>query len=196
MIGSCFYLFVIPVLKKRREKELGKSMATAIECRVPFLFGFHENVAEIAKKIGRELGMSRSELQLLEKAAHVQNLGLCSVPAEIILKTEEWSPTEEATFDRNPELGAAILQKIPTLAECAPIVQFQNSRFESNFEAPLESRILNVTSEYVRLQIHHNSARAFRAIEQQSGLQFDPVVVDALRLVTKNQESGPKISII
>lgn len=171
-------------------------MATAIECRVPFLFGFHENVAEIAKKIGRELGMSRSELQLLEKAAHVQNLGLCSVPAEIILKTEEWSPTEEATFDRNPELGAAILQKIPTLAECAPIVQFQNSRFESNFEAPLESRILNVTSEYVRLQIHHNSARAFRAIEQQSGLQFDPVVVDALRLVTKNQESGPKISII
>jgi response regulator RpfG family c-di-GMP phosphodiesterase len=196
LFGTTLFLFVVPMVRKRRDKELGKSMATAIECRVPFLFGFHDNVAELAVKIGKELGLKGSQLQLLERSAYVQNLGLCSIPAEIVLKTEEWTPTEEATFDRHPELGAAILQKIPNLSDCASIVQFQNSRFESSFEAPLESRILIVAGEYVRLQIHHSSSRAIRAIEQQSGLLFDPIVVDALKAVAKEQTKSEKISVI
>lgn len=74
------------------------------------------------------------------------------------------------------------------LAEFAPIVRHHHSRFESEPNVPVESRIISACSDYLHLIRHVGSERALVALDRQSGFHYDPKVVVAIREVVSRGE--------
>lgn len=174
--------FHLPQLRFRREIELSKGISTAVEHRGPFMAGTTQEIIEICQRVSEVLDLSKKEQAKLEVSARLCDLGLCGIPSELLLKRTEWTAEEEAIYDRHPDQGAEILSKSKALKSYAKIVRFHHSRFEVVPDAPLESRILCVVSDYVRFKRTMGSERSLLALERQSGTHYDPELVEAVKL--------------
>jgi response regulator RpfG family c-di-GMP phosphodiesterase len=173
----------LPLLIVNREGQLAKGISTAIEHRGPFLAGMSQEIVELSASIADLLGLNREETRRTITAAKLCDLGLCSVPSELLLKNNEWTPEEEAIYDRHPDTGAHILRTSPALKSYSKIVRFHHSRFEVIPDAPIESRVICAASDYVRFRRLMGAERALLAMERQSGLHYDPEVVEAIKLL-------------
>ena len=161
--------------------QLGRSIATAVECRSPFLDGMFEEISELSEQIARDLGLNKRDYEATRVSSLLCDIGLCSVPSGILQKTTEWSPEEQALFDRHTEIGASIVRQSALLRKYATIVQHHHTKFEVEPRTPVASRIIGVAADFVRYKRVHGPARALTAIERQSGVQYDPVVVESLK---------------
>jgi HD-GYP domain-containing protein (c-di-GMP phosphodiesterase class II) len=183
---SSFLVFVVtifhlPRLRLRRNKDLARSMSVALTNRAPFLAGVTDSVKDLAVKIGRESGMGVIQLSDLENAALMCDIGLTNTPSSILLKSTEWSAEEQSVYDRHPELSASIIRQISVLRPHAEVVARHHERYENSETIPLASRILCLASDFVRYEQSLGPDRAMLAIEKQSGLHYDPVLVGILR---------------
>lgn len=182
-VNAIIAFLYIPAMNRRRRHELAVSIAAAVESRAPITTENHLQCSEISAKIARKLGLKRQEVIQLQLSALLHNIGQSAVPIAILRNTSPWHHEDEALFSRHPELGAAILSQIPSLAQCSSAVQFHRARFDTVKEAPIESRIIGTVSEYLRLSRVLSPERAMLAVEKESGMQFDPQVVNALKIV-------------
>jgi response regulator RpfG family c-di-GMP phosphodiesterase len=165
-----------------------RAFAYAVECRCNRRYGLASDVSELAACMGSELRLSHSEMVRLEIASYLRHIGLTAIPYRIINLPEcERTPAEQATFDRHPEVGASMLELIPSLKSVAPIVQLhaawwdgtQTPFLPAQFDIPIEARVLAVASAYVELIMVESEELARDVIHAGKGTRFDPVAVDA-----------------
>ncbi len=148
-------------------------------------------VRQLACALATTLRLADQQVDVLEQAALLHELGRLVLPDALLAKTGELSAEERALWRRVPDLGASILEAIPALRPAAGIVR---SRFEdyagsgyprqlSGDEIPMTSRVLAVADSYDAMR----SSRSFRdaltheqaigELVRGSGTQFDPDVV-------------------
>ena len=65
-----------------------------------------------AVEIGKELGLSDSELQALRAAALLHDIGKLAVPEHIISKPGKLTPEEFEKMKIHPVVGAEILEQV------------------------------------------------------------------------------------
>lgn len=143
--------------------------------------GHGVRVAELAVDLGRELGMSGRDLRVLERAAHLHELGR--------IVTDD---PERAAKDREVAVaGAAIVREAGGMDGVADIIERHRDSFRGFGRAPdrslpQASRIVHAACEFDRLvrgSSHHDRWAALDVL--QSGSAHDPQVVSALfRLVS------------
>jgi putative two-component system response regulator len=161
--------------------QIGRAISTAIETRSPFMEGMYDEIADLSEKVSIDIGVRRKDMEITKVAALVCDIGLCSVPSAVLQKTTEWTPEEQGLFDRHTEIGASIVRQSEILRKYANIVQHHHTKYEVEPGTPIASRIIGVTSDYVRFKRVYGAARAMTAIERQSGIQYDPNVVESLK---------------
>lgn len=187
LVGSVAMVAVtfwhLPVLRSARQRMLAKGIASAMEHRSPFLGGSTLALEKLVTNVAGELGLSGRSERNARLGALICDVGLCAVPSELLRKPMEWTPKEQAVFDRHPASGGAILKSIPLLAEFGGLVRQHHTRFESERNAPFESRIISACSDYLQLIRHVGKDRAVIALERQSGFHYDPQVVEAIKKV-------------
>lgn len=186
MLG--FTIWHLPVLRVARQRRLARGIGVAVEHRSPFLAGTVESLEQLVAGVATQLGLSSREKEKVRIAANICDLGLCGVPSELLRKNFEWTPEEQATFERHANTGATMLKSNRLLAEYAPIVRKHHSRFESEPSVPIESRIISACSDYLQLIRHVGAERALVALDRQSGFHYDPKVVTAIREVVTHGE--------
>src|ERR671933_2483952 len=79
-------------------------------------------IAEMALKVGEQLGFDREAQKRLELGALFHDIGKIGIPASILLKPGPLTPDERRVMEMHPELGERILEPIDRLAEVRPIV--------------------------------------------------------------------------
>ena len=180
------------------------ALARAIDASSPWTAGHSERVTALSLSIGRQVGMSESELETLHRGGLLHDLGKIGVPANILDKEGRLSDEEMEVMMGHTRIGARILQPIPVFPDVIPIVQQHHEHVDgtgypdgiTGEEISLGARVLAVADVYDAL----TSARPYRkAMEQQdvikiieelSGSQFDPRVVEAfLELMRSGHES-------
>ncbi len=186
MLGFTFWH--LPILRVARQRRLARGIGVAIEHRSPFLAGSVEELEKLVAGVATEMGMSTRDRERVRIASQICDLGLCGVPSQLLRKNFEWTPDEQAVFERHASGGAGMLKGNRLLAEFAPIVRHHHSRFEAEPNVPMESRILSACSDYLQLIRHVGTERALVALDRQSGFHYDPVVVKAIREVVSNSE--------
>ncbi|HKG49861.1 MAG TPA: HD domain-containing phosphohydrolase [Actinomycetales bacterium] len=155
--------------------------------------GHSRRVARLALAVGRDLGLSERELQDLEYAALLHDIGQLSLSEPIPGgATVMAAPGEQR---RIADLGAAVVRQAGVLDDVALIVERQvepyRRRHELNDrEVPLASRIIKAVNAYDDLVGDDvGGSRSLEALERiHLGLAFeyDPVVVASLaRVVTR-----------
>ncbi|MBI1333708.1 MAG: HD domain-containing protein [Armatimonadetes bacterium] len=185
-LGFCllcvlFAIFHLPTVRRSRMDQIGRAIASAVECRSPFLEGMFDEIGDLSEQLSLQMGLDRQTARNAKVAALLCDIGLCSVPSAILQKTEEWTPEEQALFDRHTEIGASIVRQSAILRKYSTVVQHHHTKFEVEPRTPITSRIIGVAADYVRYKRVYGDSRALTVIDRQSGIQYDPKVVNSLK---------------
>lgn len=164
-----------------------------VEARDPYTAGHQQQVARLAVSIGKELGLSRDQLEGLSVGGRIHDLGKICVPAEILSKPGALSPAEFALIQAHCEQGFRIIDGIDFPWPVGRMVLEHHEKWNgrgypeglSGEQILLEARILCV-ADVVEAIASHRPYRpglgldsAISEIASNRGVLYDPAVVDA-----------------
>jgi HD-GYP domain-containing protein (c-di-GMP phosphodiesterase class II) len=154
--------------------------------------GVHSTrLAEWGVRVGQELGLSEEELQNLEVAALLHDIGKVGIPDAILRKPARLDAEEYALMKRHPEYGWAVLRILPGFERAALDILHHHENYDGQgypaglkeTEIPVVSRIVSVIDAFdamVSSRPYRNglpAEEAVRRLVESSGTQFDPAVV-------------------
>ena len=162
----------------------------------------HQHTLRVARSsalLARELGVADEEVELIQRAAPLHDIGKIGIPDRILLKPGKLTLQEFAHVKTHTYIGARILAggRTPMIRMAAQIALAHHERWDGSGypnglegEAiPFASRIVSVADVFDALvnKRHYKPAwpieAAMAEISAQQGHQFDPQVVDALQVV-------------
>ena len=167
-----------------------KALVAAVDAKDPHTARHSQRVTQVAVLLGRQLGLGRDELQLLEFAALVHDVGKIGVPDEILQKPGRLDEEEWQIIRQHPIRSAEIVSQMGPMARLAPIVRHHHERVDGKGypdglvgdAIPFLSRIIAVADVYEALTADRSYRRAWtesdarRIISEGLGTHFDRVI--------------------
>lgn len=152
------------------------------------------SVADLTIALARRLGIARDELDQIELAALLHDVGKIAMPEAVLSKPGPLNENERDLVERHPLIGFELLRGMG-LSPVDTYVLHHHERWDGSgyphglagSEIPLGSRLILVADAFDALTSNRSYRRAISAgaaldeIEGGSGRQFDPLVVAALR---------------
>jgi len=171
------------------------ALARAVDAKSSWTAGHSERVTALSMKIGRAMGLTSEELNGLQRGGLLHDLGKIGVPGTILDKPQKLTEEEFAVVKGHPEKGTRILEPIPAFRDIIPIVaqhhEWVNGRGYprglSGEDISRGARIVAVADVYDALTSDRpyrsgwRPERALSYLEENAGVQFDPVVVEVFR---------------
>ena len=188
-------------LLKERSTAAMESLSATVDARDAYTAGHSRRVQQLALAIGRELGLSQAELDLLGHAALFHDIGKLAIPDAILLKPVGLTPDEWALMQRHADEGARIIDRLGFLNDAVPAIRHHHERFDgtgypdglAGEDIPLGARIIHVADaldSMLTTRIYRAARPADEALDELrrgSGTQFCPRCVSALeRLLHTN----------
>jgi putative nucleotidyltransferase with HDIG domain len=198
-------LFMVPLLLARysfskyaetRDLFFGSvsALSQAIGAKDGFTRGHADRVSRIAGAVARDMGLSEREIEHIELAALLHDIGKIGVEDRILMKPSRLDPDETELMRRHPIYGASILEPSAALRPLVPIVVAHHENFDGSGypnglkgeQIPLGARIILVSDAYEAMtsdRIYRKAMGHEKAMEQlhkYKGIQFDPKIVRQL----------------
>ncbi|HPQ45435.1 MAG TPA: DUF4062 domain-containing protein [Syntrophales bacterium] len=182
---------------KKASVSVMKSMAASVEARDPYSSGHHERVAQLAKAIAKECNLSQKQIEGIEMAGFVHDIGKIKVPAEILLNPTSLTDMEFSIIKLHPQSGYDILKDTEFPWPIARMILEHHEKMDGSGypqgltgnDILIESRILVVANVVENMCTHRPYRPALgidmtlEEIEEGRGTFYDNDVVDAcLRL--------------
>jgi hypothetical protein len=170
------------------------ALVAAVEVKDSETQGHNRRVAQLCVQIGRELGMSATELRVLGRSGLLHDVGKLGIPKAILVKHGALNETEWALVKTHPAIGLAILRRAGQFKRELLGVLYHHERMDGSGyphglvgEAiPIEARVVAVADTYDVLISDRPYRKACGAIEarrvvtREAGSHLDPRVVTAL----------------
>ena len=99
-------------LLKERSTAAMESLSATVDARDAYTAGHSRRVQQLALAIGRELGLSHVELDLLGHAALFHDIGKLAIPDSILLKPASLTEEEWELMRRHSDEGARIIDRL------------------------------------------------------------------------------------
>lgn len=169
------------------------AFVTALEAKDAYTKRHSSRVAEISVLIGEEVACSKEELDVLNFAGHLHDIGKIGVRDDILLKPGKLTVDEYETIKEHPVIGANIVGQLGLWNREQQIIRHHHEKFDGTgypaglkgVKIPFLSRILAVADAFDAMA----SDRAYRnkmsteqvvqVMRECSGTQFDPNLVEA-----------------
>lgn len=173
------------------------ALAATVEMRDPYTAGHQRRVAKIATALAEELGMTPMQIEGLNLACVVHDVGKVKIPAEILSKPGRLTELEFSLIKQHTQAGYDILKEIDFPWPIAEFVvqhheRVDGSGYPNGLQGDailLEARILAVADVIEAMASHrpyrpgHGIEAALAEIATKRGTLYDVAVVDAaLRL--------------
>ncbi len=180
-------------------------LVDAVEARSPYNVGHSRHVAAYAEAIARELGLEPGEVEVVRRAARLQNLGKAAIPEEVIWKDAPLTKRDWALVCQHPAATVKILEHLSFLHREVNLIRHHHERPDGRGypdglmgEAiPLGSRIMAVAEALdamTRPRPHRPALSLTDALDQLRGgalRQFDRRVVEATALAAAKAPDWP-----
>ncbi len=164
-------------------------LAEGVEEKDPHFSGHSRRVAEMSAKLGRRAGLSREQLEILELAAFLHDIGSIGRKKEFLDKAAEFVEAEKQELEASrSEKSKDLFSSSSSLKEVFRVILHHHEWFDGSGypdglkgeEIPTESRILCVVEAFDamisprphRPPMSHNEAR--QVLNKESGTHFDP----------------------
>jgi len=185
------------------------SLAAALDGNDTYSNGHAERVSGFAVKIGKAMGLRQDELDALERAALLHDIGEVYVPDSVWRKEGPLTSDEQAQVCRHPVVGADIVGTIKSMKLETQAILHHHERFDGTgypyglkgLAIPLEARILAVADAFDAMTSDrpYRSALLMRdALEElysNAGSQFDPRVVQAFLTVLEDISRETEVAV-
>ena len=184
-------------LLRERSTAAMESLSATVDARDAYTAGHSRRVQQLALAIGRELGLSQVELDLLGHAALFHDIGKLAIPDAILLKPAILTAEEWTLMQRHAAEGARIIDRLGFLNDAVPAIRHHHERYDgagypdgiAGEEIPLGARIIHVADaldSMLTTRIYRAARPAAEALEElrrAAGTQFCPRCVTALERI-------------
>lgn len=171
-----------------------EALALAIEAKDTTTGDHLQRVRVYATEIGKDLGLGQTELEALQAASLLHDIGKLAVPEHIISKPGRLTPEEFEKMKIHPLVGAEILEEVKFPYPVVPIVRAHHEKWDgtgypyglAGEEIPIGARILSAVDCLDALASDRQYRRAMPLdqamdiVRGESGKSFDPRVVEVL----------------
>ena len=190
-----------------------EALALAIEAKDHTTHDHLQRVRVYAIAVAKDLHLSSQEMEALQAAALLHDIGKLAVPEHIISKPGRLTPEEFEKMKIHPVVGAEILERVRFPYPVVPIVRAHHEKYDGSGypfglkgdEIPIGARILSAVDFLDAMASDRQYRRAIALdevmlrLKTESGRAFDPRVVDVLqrryrdleKLVEKRSEAVP-----
>lgn len=169
-----------------------EALLQALYERDPELKGHTNNVAALAVKMCRRLGLPDTEVEELDLAAQLHDIGKIAVPDDVLHKPGPLTDSDWNLIRQHTIVGQRILSASPALRRVGEIVRATHERWDGTGypdrltaeEIPFAARLIAVCDAFDAM----TSTRAYRPpltigealaeLARCSGKQFDPALID------------------
>jgi putative nucleotidyltransferase with HDIG domain len=157
--------------------------------------GHSRRVTAYTMAIARQMGLPNEDVATIARGSFLHDIGKIAIPDKILHKPGKLDADETAIMQEHCFKGYQIVKKIPFLKEACEIIFSHQERFDGSGyprglkgnEIPLGARIFSVadTLDAITSDRAYRKARSLtvarKEIQDWSGRQFDPEVVDAFQ---------------
>jgi diguanylate cyclase (GGDEF)-like protein/putative nucleotidyltransferase with HDIG domain len=171
-----------------------EALALAIEAKDQTTHDHLQRVRVYAIEVAKELKLSRDEIEALQAAALLHDIGKLAVPEHIISKPGRLTAEEFEKMKIHPVVGAEILERVRFPYPVVPIVRAHHEKWDGSGypfglkgeEIPTGARILSAVDFLDALASDRQYRRAMplpevmKRLQQESGKAFDPRIVAIL----------------
>ncbi len=176
-------------------------LADVVEADDDYTASHCRSVVELCGAAGHELGLGPNDLQELEIAALLHDVGKIAIPSEILNKPTHLTEEEFALMKTHTIEGQALLERVGgKLARVGEVVRSCHERWDgrgypdglAREEIPLAARIVFCCDAYSAMTTDRPYRRAMSPedaldeLRANAGTQFEPRVVDAVISVVEN----------
>jgi putative nucleotidyltransferase with HDIG domain len=176
-----------------------QSLVRALEAKDLYTQGHSERVANLARKVALELGVSPEKAELIWCVAELHDIGKLLINETILNKKEKLDLDEWKILKEHPVTGEKILKAVLD-DELLRVIRSHHERVDGKGypdglkgeEINLPSQIVSIADAYDAMTSVRSYRKpldpeaAMREIKRASGTQFRPDVVDAfLRVISR-----------
>ncbi|WP_105617283.1 histidine kinase N-terminal 7TM domain-containing protein [Vallitalea okinawensis] len=177
-----------------------ESLKTALEQSDYETQAHAERTQKLALEVGRNIGLSDSQLNDLSMLSVLHDIGKLSIPDHILLKPSKLTKEEFEIIKTHTEKGYAIAIASPELVSIAKGILHHHERWDGNGypsgiardQIPIEARVITIVDAYDVMtndRPYHKAISKEEAIEELKrckGTQFDPDLVEVLLEILNN----------
>ncbi len=172
-----------------------EALALAIEAKDHTTHDHLQRVRVYAIEVAKDLRVTAEEMEALQAAALLHDIGKLAVPEHIISKPGRLTPEEFEKMKIHPVVGAEILERVRFPYPVVPIVRAHHEKYDGSGypfglkgeEIPIGARILSAV-DYLDAMASDRQYRRAIALDEvmerlklESGRSFDPRVVEVLQ---------------
>jgi diguanylate cyclase (GGDEF)-like protein/putative nucleotidyltransferase with HDIG domain len=188
-------------LLKERSTAAMESLSATVDARDSYTAGHSRRVQQLSLAIGREMGLSQAELDLLGHAALFHDIGKLAIPDAVLLKPASLTEAEWELMQRHADEGARIIDRLGFLNDAVPAIRHHHERWDGSGypdrllgeDIPLGARIIHVADaldSMLTTRIYRAARPAEEALDElrsATGKQFCPRTVAALERILANE---------
>lgn len=170
------------------------ALVSAIDKKDTYTSGHSERVGVLSRLVGEEMGLSGSDLQDLEWAGILHDVGKIGINDQILCKNSGLTDDEFDLIKSHPRMSYEVLKPLEDFAAVREAVLHHHETPDGNGypdglkgkDIPLFARIVHVTDAFDALTSHRSYRRGFtirKALEimwEDSGTKIDDEALHAL----------------
>ncbi|PKK91628.1 MAG: hypothetical protein CVV64_02865 [Candidatus Wallbacteria bacterium HGW-Wallbacteria-1] len=174
-----------------------EALATALEYKDPYTKGHSKRVQQYSVALAQEMGLDRKQIETLEYAALLHDIGKIGIADSILKKAATLSEDEYKMIREHPQMGAKLMEPVQLLLDKIPSVRHHHEKWNgsgypdglSGDKIPLLARIIAVADTFDAMTSKRSyrdamtPLRAKEEIQKNSGTQFDPEVVEVFNKI-------------
>ena len=161
-----------------------------------------ERTREMAARLGKEMGLSDSDIAKLELLAVLHDIGKVAIPHSVLLKKGKLNDEERKIMQEHTVKGYRIAKSSPELEEIADCILSHHEKWDGTGypnglkgeEIPLLARVISAVDSHdvmVHNRPYHTAMPEQAAIDELkacAGTQFDPHVVEVFVNLLEREE--------
>lgn len=170
------------------------ALSSTIDAKDYYTKGHSTRVAEYSLAVGKELGLSQNDLEILYHGALLHDIGKIGISDAILRKNGSLSDVEYEIIKKHPVTGYNILKTITLMPDIAKCARWHHEKYDgtgypdglTGVEIPLFSRIIGVVDAFDAMTSDRSYRKAMSVedarieIINNKGYQFDPITANAL----------------
>lgn len=179
-----------------------------LELRDAYTKGHSERGIIFAVRIGKELGLTERELELIRIGGSIHDIGKVAIPDVILLKPARLTPKEYEVMKLHVQLGYELVKDLDLPEESLNILLYHQERYDGTGypfgkkgeEIPFLARLYTIADSFEAMtsrRIYKKSKpwkKALEELEELAGAQFDPDIVPyAVRALSKLEGAVPPV---
>lgn len=169
------------------------SLVVALEKKDPYTAGHSERVGFYATELAKGMGLSAQEIDAVNKAAYLHDIGKIGLPDKILHKNERLTEDEFMYIKSHLADGAKILEGLPFYEQVVRYILYHHERYDgkgypyglSGEMIPVGAQIIAISDAFDAMTTGRGYneplgvARAIAELKKCSGTQFNPACVKA-----------------